>query len=317
MKYSSSIPHLGILISVGMLPACVADSPRESAEHGDLLGAAVDPGDTWSVGVCAGPLNTDPTAGNIGACLTPGTRCSGTLIAPNLVLTSRHCVHQIDRSNATGPCDAVFTTTPLTDSIVRVTTNPSVLDASPTWFDVAQIFVSPVSNQSCAGDVAVLRLAAPVPPSQAKPVTVDLASLPAHLPNEVAIVGRGAIATVYDTQTGALISNDNGGFQRRKQEHIPVVCLANHAPFCQAPDIGEPFVADPFFLQIGQSISSGDSGAACIRQVDLNQGVVKVIAVSNGVSVDPVTGIPNFAFAVRLDWHASFIRPLLLLGGMP
>ncbi len=294
-----------------MLPGCIDSAPSESSQSEDLLDATLDARDTWSVGVCAGPLNTDPAAGNIGACLTSGTRCTGTLIARNLVLTARHCVHKQDFSNATGFCDAVFTNTPLTDSIARVTTNPSVLDASPRWFDVAEIFTSPVSNTSCSGDVAVLRLAAPVPKSLAEPVRVDLRPLPGHLPSEVAVVGRGAISTVFDTTTYDLISNDNGGFQRRKQQHIPVVCLADAPPLCQAADIGATFEVDPFYLQIGKSTSLGDSGAAYIRQRDFDHGVVSVIAVNSAGTADPVTGIPNFGFGVRLDRHASAVRNVL------
>jgi len=46
------------------------------------------------------------------------------------------------------------------------------------------------------------------------------------------------------------------------------------------------------------------------RQFVLLSSIAGSSACSAGTA-DPETGLPNFAFGVRLDWHASFLRRVL------
>ncbi len=293
---------------VSTYEASTSDDPTGSAGS-ELLNGQIDPGHKWSVGVCAGPLNDDAAKGPIGACLTSGTRCTGTLVAPNLVLTARHCVHQIDYSQATGFCDGKFGS-PLTSAPVRVTTDPSVLGANVKWREVEQIYTD-TGSLSCADDIAILKLKTLVPYAEARPVLVDLRKLTTHKPAEVAVVGRGLISELFDINTYEVISFDNGGLQRRVQQHIPFVCVSDKAGTCVAADIGAPFQVDPGYFQIGSSIASGDSGSGIIRQGTLNTLPI-LIGVTSAGTVDPVTGITNFGFGTRVDIHAQFIAGTLL-----
>ncbi len=298
-----------IAIALGFA-GCATTGDDLSDDNDALTGAPIDQHDKWDVGVCAGPLNTDPKAGAIGACLTPETRCSGTLIAPNLVVTARHCVHTIDYSNATGFCDAVFTTTPLTTARVRITTDLSVLGDHPAWTLVDEILV-PQTNLSCADDIALLRLHDEVPSRIAHPVAVDTRDLTKITPHQVAVVGRGVIDQTFDTTDYSVISEVEGGLKRRVLQHIPFVCVSDEPGVCTSPDIGSVFAVDPGYFMFGSSTLSGDSGSGVVRQRSYALGAPVLVGVTSAGTVDPVTGKANFSFAVRLDQHAAFIRDAL------
>jgi len=296
--------------SITTLTACTTEDETGTSED-PLLGAPIDHGDKWSVGVCAGPLNEDPAAGAVGACLTAGTRCTGTLIAKDLVLTARHCVHEIDYSNATSFCTGVFTSTPLTTAPVRVTTSLSVLGENPRWTVVDEVLVPPSIDGSCAGDLAILRLHDPIARSIARPVTVDLRELTTHKPKQVMVVGRGVIAELFDITDYSVISFDDGGLVRRIRQHIKFECVSNTFGDCIAEDIGAPFEVDTGYAQFASSTASGDSGSGVVRQASYTLGSPVLIGVTSAGTVDPVTGISNHSFATRLDQHRAFIKTTL------
>jgi hypothetical protein len=312
MMTSIAVSLLALAGCGGIDDTGAADDPEQQTEP--LIGAPLDATHTWSVGVCAGPLNEDPAAGPIGACLSAGTRCTGTLVAPDLVLTARHCVHEIDYSNATDFCTGVFTDTPLSDAPVHVTTAKSVLGADIPWRAVSEVLTSPVTDASCAGDLVLLRLAQDIPAKKAKPVTVDLRNLVQTQPGQVAIVGRGVIEQLFDIETYEVIHTVDGGLRRRVLEHIPFECVSNTAGVCSAPDIGATFFPDTGYFMIGFGAASGDSGSGIVRQWSFDAEQPRVIGVQSAGTVDPVTGIPNFGFGVRLDRHAKFLKKHLSCG---
>ena len=185
--------------------------PPAKAELADrkqplLINAPLDPGHKFDVGICKGSLvpEGEPFAGTCGV----GEICSGTLIAPNVVLTARHCVSEIDVH--ADYCDSRFVGALPGQTLV--TTSSSVLVGTPKWYQVTSEHF-PTEDRYCSGDVALLILAERVPAREARPAGVnlrrDFASRP---PRSVAIVGRGIIDWTIDLETFEEIFADWGRF---------------------------------------------------------------------------------------------------------
>ncbi|HEY2515932.1 MAG TPA: trypsin-like serine protease, partial [Polyangiaceae bacterium] len=73
----------GVAIAAALVGACTAGggAERTGAAQSAIQGGTDDPSHAFAVGVCGG--------GSPGDC---SLVCSGTLLAPNLVVTARHCV---------------------------------------------------------------------------------------------------------------------------------------------------------------------------------------------------------------------------------
>jgi hypothetical protein len=290
-----------LLVGCGSSPA-PADKADSTTDP--LLGAAADTTHRFDVGICAGGLVAagQPNAGTCSA-----WDCSGTLVAPNLVLTARHCIRQI--SYAANFCDSTFTSDPLTVAAMLVTTSNSSVVGTPKWYDVKTELV-PAGTGLCSDDLALLVLTEPVPPAEAVPVAVNLfRDVAARPPKSVAIVGRGAITDVLDLSTFNE-TTDDGNWQRRVLQNIPFDC-ATDAPAapCNVVDFSSPpsnaFASPPSYFVIGSSLASGDSGSGVFDQATFN-GLRSVIGVSSAATYGP-DGVPNHGLVSRLDTHRNFL----------
>lgn len=295
--------------------ACVA-TPSTSPEttgstQGALLGdaAVIDTVNTWSFGVCQGPLNTDAAAGPIGACLTAGTRCTGTLVAPNLVLTAQHCVAAVNY----GPkfCDGSFEAPSET---INVTPSDSLTAASPVWFKAKKVHLPPAPTDSsdvvCLNDVALIELETNVPAATAKPIAVDVdTDLRVKAPTSVTVVGRGNIKEVLDLETFEM-TQDFGEHRRRVLESIPFHCAPTAATPCAITDYTSPptneFPLPNSVFAIGFGPAGGDSGSGIIDQASFTAKSPKVIGVISAGTFD-ADGIPVFTFGPRVEQHKAFL----------
>jgi MYXO-CTERM domain-containing protein len=99
------------------------------------------------------------TRGVVGVILDQASGCSGSLIAPNLVLTARHCVANISSSNGTVQCGVTTFGQAFPASEFIVTTDDNIRNGVPAGaqFGVTRVVTTP-GNMVCGNDVALLIL---------------------------------------------------------------------------------------------------------------------------------------------------------------
>ena len=97
--------------------------------------------------------------------------CSGSLIAPNVVLTAFHCIAPPTNSYGGSDCNNTGFGNPYSAQSVRVTTGQTIGRGSKYY--VSQI-VTPPGSGVCGRDVALLILDSPVPSSDTKPLVPRL-----------------------------------------------------------------------------------------------------------------------------------------------
>ena len=161
MKLAKIIPLTFLLL----VQACNGqDLPTPTVVTAPLVGGAVD----------------STTKGVVGLGLSMivwfSGHCTGTLIAPNLVLTARHCVAMTQSPGWQG--SVVCGQTPFTlqgpGPIFRATTltiRPKV-DGAAFYKGIGEVFVDKTANDICGYDVALIMLAGKgIPASVATPIT--------------------------------------------------------------------------------------------------------------------------------------------------
>jgi V8-like Glu-specific endopeptidase len=137
---------------------CSSETAREATERSSaaIQRGTDDATHTFAVGVCGagtGPADCPVT-------------CSGALIAPNLVVTARHCV---ESTNAKVACASARFTTRMADAAhYWITTDASMHQPAAGWHRAAEI-VTPAEPEVCGNDIALLVLEDVIPAAEATP----------------------------------------------------------------------------------------------------------------------------------------------------
>lgn len=298
-SFASTFASFTGLLALGALAGCSAPAPTSLADgevgsaESPLVDAPIDDKHTFNVGVCQGTVAADGTCG--------GSHCSGTLVAPNVVLTAQHCINGIEYAEKW--CDSSFTGNADPDAAIQITTGSSSKLPGNEWYGVKEVLV-PGANL-CRDDIALLILSARVPSKEARPVAMAIGrDIDRRPPSHVAVVGRGAIDSTYDPETYEY-SDDDGGLRRRILQNIPVVCTPGTAAGCDVVDFSSTFNTPQTMFAIGRSLEAGDSGTAIFDQRTFNV-FPTVLGVASSITFGPdgksITGL-----VTRLDTHTHFL----------
>ncbi|MBX3221593.1 MAG: trypsin-like serine protease, partial [Labilithrix sp.] len=197
-----------------------------------------------------------------------GETCSGTLLAPNLVLTARHCISD-DSGGSFVDCASDEFTEARDVGLFRVSTAATATFATSPYH-VAKILV-PKGGKFCGNDIALLILDMLVPKSQATHAT------PALDPN-AADYGTAITAIGYGTSSPG--GSDQGS--RRRLDGVPLVCVPNDGSECDPAD--HDMTATE--LAAGDGLCEGDSGSGAFLPATVASGAPEVIGVLSRASAD-------------------------------
>jgi len=182
-------------------------------------------------------------------------QCTGTLIAPNLVLTARHCVSATRdegvacRDDGTPIAGGKITRDKVPSSIYVITglDRPTRPEAQGQG---AKLFVSS-SDNLCNNDIALVLLKAPVKDAMIAPIRLDA---PANVDETLTAVGWGVTEKTPETRV------------RMQRTGVPITAVGSN----QKTQTG------PNEFSVGESICSGDSGGPAFSET--GGGIIGVVS---------------------------------------
>lgn len=187
--------------------------------------------------------------------------CTGSLIAPNVVLTARHCVAPVLDEAASGGVDCSKTRFGKTNNPVSLYVTPdAIMTRWGNYYGAVEVRV-PEESSFCGNDVALIILSENVPASVAVPLVPRVDEPVAGL------IEKPNGADVYSAVGyGESADGNNQSGRRRRRDNLTATCNGPKCPWYSS-------AADAEWL--GQTgICSGDSGGPALDAAGRVIGVV-------------------------------------------
>jgi hypothetical protein len=286
------------VIGAPLLGACSSSSLKTDltgSTSSAIQGGVNDTADTFAVGVCL----PDGGASGPGDC---GGVCTGVLIAPNLVVTARHCVDTIT-SDTVDCATATFGGLSAAAGSFYITTDATMTDpTSPGWRQVKSISV-PDDAALCGNDIALLELVSDIASTEATPATPAV-QYPIynhkHYSTAETAIGYGESTPGIKTTSEV----------RRERQNTPISCVYDDpisSEDCVTQDPSWEVNARPNEFVAGAGTCQGDSGSGAFDQTLFQQGMPTVLGVLSRGSTDGDASTCSAAIYTRMDAFRDFL----------
>jgi V8-like Glu-specific endopeptidase len=237
-----------------ILAAGCSSTDPSSTQAQAVQGGSVDTTDNFAVGVCVG--------NGPGQCQL---LCSGALIAPNLVMTARHCVDQSPQQIDCTSASTVFGSQYAPTNYYYITTY-YVMQGQSTkgWHQAKQIFTTP-GTKVCGNDMALIMLSDNVSTSETggsyvTPVVQYSMTDHTRYSTTVTAIGYGdTSATTQDAGTRHILQNVN------------LLCIPGDKSIDCPQQAMTQMTVNEFIS--GDSTCEGDSGSSAYEQKAFNKSV--------------------------------------------